>query len=384
MNYEDLFSKYKEQTLYGRYITLHDISPLLEKRNSGAAVQIIGKSVNSQPLYSYTIGKGKTKVLLWSQMHGNESTATKALFDFFNLLEDGTELSKRLLNQFTFTFVPMLNPDGAQVYTRENGNGADLNRDFHNLSQPESRALTELFEKINPDFCYNLHDQRTIFGAGNSGKPATISFLAPAYNSTRDLNPTRERAIAVIALMNDALQKAIPGMVGRFDDAFNINCAGDNFQFRGVSTILIEAGHFPGDYEREVTRKHFFTALVSGFSELYENDIVNNSIEKYLNIPQNMVVFFDFVYKNVKINYDGKEIITNFAAQYKEELFRNKLIFNAYIAQIGNLDDFYGHNEIDAGGTGFQNSGSNSPEIGQKATFSLGKDVKIVNGLTEL
>lgn len=380
MDYAELFSKYKEHTLQGRYIKPADIMPLMEKREFRA----IGKSVNGIPLLAYTLGSGKTKILLWSQMHGNESTSTKALFDLFNLLEHGSGLAQQLLEAFTFTFIPMLNPDGALLYTRENANGVDLNRDFHNLSQPESRALVTLFESLAPDFCYNLHDQRSIFGAGNSGKPATISFLAPSYDEERSLNATREKAIEVIVAMDNALQKVIPDMVGRFDDSFNINCAGDNFQFRGVPTILIEAGHFTADYDREITRQYFFTALISGFKQLYENVVVDDVIEKYLNIPQNMIVFFDFVYRNVKINYDGKEIITNFAAQYKEEISKNKLFFNAYIAQIGNLENYFGHFEVDALGSQFQDEFGGSPEIGQKAFFSLGKDVKIVNGLIEM
>ncbi|RZJ68321.1 MAG: DUF2817 domain-containing protein [Flavobacterium sp.] len=382
MDYRQLFDQYKESSLHGRYITLDDIAPLLKKRQD--RVKIFGKSVDGKPLLSYYKGSGKTKILLWSQMHGNETTATKALFDLFNLLEADDELSRRLLSEFTFCFVPMLNPDGALKYTRENAIGVDLNRDFHDLSQPESRALTELFESFEPDYCYNLHDQRTIFGVGNTGKPATISFLAPAYNHDRDMNKTREKAVSIIVSMNDALQRLIPGQVGRFDDTFNINCVGDNFQFRGVPTILIEAGHFQEDYDREETRFYFFASLLSGFSHIYENDIVDNVIEKYLNIPQNMVVFFDFVYKNIKINYDGNEKITNFAAQYKEELVGNSLFFNAYLAQVDDLENHFGHVEYDAEERIFSSDSGNIPEIGQKANFSIGNDVKIVNGLKKM
>lgn len=368
--------------MHGRYITLEHIAPLLKKRQS--RVKTIGQSVNGKPLLAYFAGSGKTRILLWSQMHGNESTATKVLFDLFNLLDHENETGRKLLSEFTFCFVPMLNPDGALAYTRENAAGFDLNRDFHSLTQPESHALVELFENFEPDYCYNLHDQRTIFGAGNTGKPATMSFLSPAFNNERDLNLTREKAIAVIAAMNDTLQTLIPGQVGRFDDTFNINCAGDNFQFRGVSTLLIEAGHFPNDYEREITRFYFFTALVSGFQQIYENDIVDNAIEKYLNIPQNKPIFFDFVYKNIKINYDGNEKITNFAAQYKEELAGNSLVFNAYVAQVNDIENHFGHIEYDGGGKIFASEFGNIPEIGQKANFTIGNDVKIVNGLKKM
>lgn len=384
MDHRLLFDQYKEAAISGRYITLDHILPLLKKHSVHGFVKSIGESVQGRPLLSYKVGQGKIGILFWSQMHGNESTATKALFDLFNLLASKSQLAQDLLSRFTFCFVPMLNPDGAKAYTRENANAIDLNRDFHDLTQPESRALAELFEDFQPDFCYNLHDQRTIFGAGNSGEPATISFLAPAYNHDRDMNTTRQKAVDVIVAMNEALQALIPGKIGRFDDSFNINCAGDNFQFRGVPTILIEAGHFPNDYEREETRFYFFVSLLSGFQQISENVVVNNAIERYLNIPQNSVVFFDFVYKNIKINYDGNEIITNFAAQYKEELVGNSLEFNAYVAQVGDLENHFGHVELDAKGQEFSDQTQNFPEIGQKANFTIGNDVKIVNGLKKM
>jgi hypothetical protein len=238
-----------------------------------------------------------------------------------------------------------------------------------------------VFNEFKPDFCYNLHDQRTIYGVGESGKTATVSFLAPSYNKNRDINTIRSKAMNVIVAMNNELQKYIPNQVGRFDDGFNINCVGDLFTFRGVPTLLFEAGHYHDDYYREFTRKMIFVALVSGLQYIYENDVVDNKNEFYLQIPQNNVVFYDFIYKNVKINYENKEIITNFAAQYKEELIDNKLQFNAYIAEIGDLKGKLGHYQFNAHKMKYSDDNDSVPKIDEKADFYLGKDVKIVNGV---
>jgi hypothetical protein len=353
----------------------------LDNLNTNGQVEVIGTSVLGETIYSYQIGTGKTRAYLWSQMHGNESTTTKALFDFINLLNDDTDFAKQMLDTFTFYCIPMLNPDGARLYTRANANEVDLNRDSQDLTQPESKVLREVFEKFKPDFCFNLHDQRTIFGAGTTGKPATVSFLAPSYNEEREVNDNRLKAINIIAGINEELQKYIPGQVGRFDDSFNINCIGDTFQFLGVPTILFEAGHFPDDYEREVTRKFIFFALITSFKLISENDLVSNRFSEYLNISQNNVVFYDFMYKNVKINYDGIEIITNFVAQYKEELIENKIHFNAYVVEVGELENYFGHYEYDAKGAEYSDDFQNLPKMGQKANFYLNKNVKFVNGL---
>jgi hypothetical protein len=381
MNLEELFILNKEDSIKGRYLTLDSITPLLERNNIKKDVKIIGESVLGEPIYNYKVGTGKTKIFLWSQMHGNESTTTKALFDFINLLNSETVLAKELLGAFTFSCIPILNPDGAKLYTRANANEVDLNRDSQSLTQPESKVLREAFEEFKPHYCFNLHDQRTIFGVSDTGKPATMSFLAPSYNEEREVNSTRLQAINLIAGINDVLQQHIPGQVGRFDDSFNINCIGDTFQYLGVPTLLFEAGHFQDDYLREQTRKFTFMALVSSFTTLNENDIVSNGIDKYLNIPQNKVVFYDFMYKNVKINYDGIEIITNFAAQYKEELIEGQICFNAYIIEVGDLENYFGHYEYDAKGASYKDDFTNIPNINQKANFYLNNDLHFVNGL---
>jgi len=381
MDLEQLHSQYKEQSIEGRYITFETIFPILEKYNTKKQLEIIGKSVLGISIYKYQIGSGKIKILLWSQMHGNESTTTKALLDFLNFLNGSSELAKTFLGTFTFCTIPMLNPDGAKMYTRENANKVDLNRDSQDLSQPESRILREVFENFEPDFCFNLHDQRTIFGVGSTGRPATLSFLAPSYNEAREVNENRLKAINLISGINDALQRLIPGQIGRFDDEFNINCIGDTFQNLGVPTVLFEAGHFQNDYQREETRKYVFASLVSSFIILNENDLVSNEFDKYLSIPQNKVVFYDFLYKNIKINYDGIEIITKFAAQYKEELINNQICFNAYIVHIGELDNFFGHFEYDAKGALYQDENENFPKLNQKANFYLNNALEFENGL---
>jgi len=376
MDYSILHENHKEQSLSGRYITLNHIEPVLLKYPH----EIIGKSVNGKPIYKLQFGTGKIKILMWSQMHGNESTTTKALFDFIHFLYSNSAESNAIMENFTFCLLPMLNPDGSELYTRENANGIDLNRDAQNLSQPESVVLRKVFDSFNPDYCYNLHDQRTIYGAGTTNNPATVSFLAPAFNENRDINEVRIKAINVIVAMNETLQNYIPNQVGRFDDSFNLNCVGDTFQYLNVPTILFEAGHFSKDYEREITRKYIFIALISGIEFLYENDIVINKIDHYLKIPQNNVVFYDFVYKNVKINCDGNEKIINFAAQFEELLNKDKIAFEAKIAQIDDLENLYGHIEVDAHNETYSDENDNFPNIEQKANFYLGNNIKIVNG----
>jgi hypothetical protein len=383
MNYENLHSTYKRTEIKGRYLNIEKIESILNAWNSKNQLQILGNSVQNRPIYKYEIGTGKTRILMWSQMHGNESTTTKALLDFMNFLQDDLEFASGILQQFTFCIIPMLNPDGAELYTRGNANEVDLNRDFQNLTQIESQLLFQCYKNFKPDYCYNLHDQRTIFGVGTTGKAATLSFLAPSYDETKDYDAARLQTVAAVMKMVNVVEKYIPGQIGRFDDTFNSNCVGDAFQFLKTPTILIEAGHFPEDYEREITRKFVFIALFAAFESAKEIVVVDTFFEDYLNIPQNNPNFFDILYRNVRIKYDNSDFITNFAVQYKEELKEGKIFFNAFITKIGNLDDFFSHYEFDARQKKYTDFRMNIPKLDAKANFYLDNNLKVVNGLVK-
>ncbi|MCL9804267.1 M14 family metallopeptidase [Flavobacterium amniphilum] len=381
MNFISLFTQFKEESISGRYLTNSHIEPVLENLKQDFEISVIGRSVGNKPIHAVKIGTGKTKIFMWSQMHGNESTTTKALFDLFKFLKSDFEEASDYKNAFTILCIPILNPDGAEAYTRVNANEVDLNRDSVDLSQPESQLLRKTFESFQPDFCYNLHDQRTIFAAGDTSNPATVSFLAPAYDEERNYNDSRLKAVSVIVAMNEELQKHIPDQVGRFDDSFNINCIGDMFQSLNVPTILFEAGHFQEDYQREETRKYIFTALMKSLQFINENDVVCKNINEYLRIPQNKIKFVDIVCKKFSFLVDSLKRITNFAIQYKEVLKNNKIEFEAFIVEVGEELNSIGHVEYDGDGGMYTDDSNSIPEVNKKADFYLNDKIKFVNGI---
>ena len=376
-----LATEYLEPKLKGKYIHLDVIFPLLESFKNVFEITEIGKSVQQRSIYQVQIGTGKTKILMWSQMHGNEPTTTKGLFDFFNFLSKDSELAQQIKNKYTLLCIPMLNPDGAFAYTRENANSVDLNRDAYLASQPEMKLLRILYEEFKPDYCYNLHDQRTIFGTEGFNLPATMSFLAPAFNKDRDYNEVRMKAIVIINKMNRVLQEYIPYQIGRFDDSYNVNCTGDYFTTQNTPTILFEAGHFQMDYGRDESRKYVFISLLSSLLDNYENVIVDNELDNYLRIPQNNKRFFDFIYKNVKIIDNSVEKIINFAAQYDEVLENNEIYFKAKISKVSDLEEYSGHTEYDCESMLFSENGINIPEIGKEANFYLNNLTEFNNGV---
>ena len=384
MDFITVYNQIKQQSLSGRYITNHHIEPILNTLSNLFTIETIGFSVQKKTIYSVKIGHGKIKILMWSQMHGNESTTTKALFDLFKFLESDSEEAIFIKNNYTLLCIPILNPDGAELYTRENANEIDLNRDAVNLSQPESIVLKNIYNEFKPDFCYNLHDQRSIYAAGKTNNPATVSFLAPAYNETRELNAVRNTAISVIVAMNKELQNFIPNQIGRFDDTFNINCVGETFQSLNTPTILFEAGHFQNDYQREETRKFIWIALITGIKNCNENEIVRTDIDNYLAIPQNEVLFNDFIYRKFKIITNNKNLIISFAANYQEILIDNQVVFEAVYTDVEEQIGNFGHQEYDGEEGFFSDDFDNIPKIDQKVNFILNKHIKFVNGLKKM
>ncbi|GAA4271780.1 M14 metallopeptidase family protein [Aquimarina gracilis] len=340
---ENWYSRYREESLFGRYINLDHIGPLLETLAHKIDIKEIALSENNEPIHLVTLGSGPKKLLLWSQMHGNESTTTKALFDLINLLNDtNNEVTKNVLQQCTLFIVPILSPDGARAYTRHNYNNVDLNRDAQNLTQKESKVLNSLIKEIKPDYGFNLHGQRTIFSAGETNNPATVSFLSPAGDQERSITESRKIAMEVIGKMNVVLQQCIPNQVGRYDDGFNINCVGDTLENIGIPTILFEAGHYPNDYNRETTREYIFYSLIASIHYIAQNDITGEGYEDYFLIPENGKCYHDVIIRDVIL--EGKNV--DIAVQYTEELGENNVNFIPKIVKIEDLGKFYGHREI--------------------------------------
>ena len=76
----EAFSLYEERALMHRRFKHGDILPLLENIRSAGHLVVteIGQSSEGRSIYRLQYGQGPIKILLWSQMHGDEPTATMA------------------------------------------------------------------------------------------------------------------------------------------------------------------------------------------------------------------------------------------------------------------------------------------------------------------
>lgn len=240
--------------------TLND----LRKKSSGKLhVSRFGDSFEGRPLYLAEIGTGSKRILLWSQMHGDEPTHTAVLLDLISyLLAFPSEpAAEEILASCTLLLLPLLNPDGAERNTRNNAQDIDINRDARRLATPEGRALQRAVDSLKPSFGFNLHNQNARTAVGSPARSVAVSVLAPPIDyddpQTDQIRAAKQIAAAIVA----EVQHDAPAMVSRYDADFMPRCFGEAIQSQGVTTVLIEAGGWPADDPSPLVELHFHALL---------------------------------------------------------------------------------------------------------------------------
>lgn len=354
--FNTIYTQYKEPTLQHRRFKHRDVDSLIQAHKQRQILDVtqIGSSFEKRAIYELTYGKGEKTVMLWSQMHGDEPTATMALFDLFNFLEgsgDGYDSIRMLLNdKLNIHFIPMLNPDGAERYTRRTAQSIDMNRDARAGQTVEGALLRERAATLKPQFGFNLHDQNIYYNVPGTKNPVAISLLAPAYNEERAINKVREGAMQMAVGMNKVLQAYIPDAVAKYDDTYTPRGFGDNFQSWDASTVLIESGGMKGDPEKQQIRKLNFIIILNALVEIAEGSYQNYDKKEYEDIPFNASQMHDVVLRNVLVNRDSIAYTTDIAIRRTESTVGRDYFVKGYIEDVGDLQESYGYEELDAEG----------------------------------
>jgi predicted deacylase len=248
-------------------IRVGDVETILAKLASSSAgrlrVEKFAESFEGRPISLATLGSGPTRVLMWSQMHGDEPTHTAVVLDLMSyfLRSPAEPLAGEILDNCTLSIIPLLNPDGAERMSRFNAQGIDVNRDALRLATPEGRALRRAVETLKPEFGFNLHNQNARRSVGKPPKPAAVSVLAPSADAAATPTPHMRRAKQLAASFVDAVRPFAEGMISRYDDEFEPRAFGDTIQASGTVTMLVEAGGWPEADPEPLVRLHFHGML---------------------------------------------------------------------------------------------------------------------------
>jgi hypothetical protein len=339
-----------------------DVVTVLErlKQNAPDLIQVeaLGTSVEGRSINHMWLGRGPFKILLWSQMHGDEPSATVALLDLLDYLTRHRDqpFVARLLDRLELHLVPMLNPDGAERFQRRNAQGIDINRDALLLQSPEGLLLKELRDRLNPPLGFNLHNQNWRTSAGKTGQPATISLLAVSFDEARSDSPGRVRAKRVCAVLRDALEPFIAGSIGRYDDEFEVRAFGDNLTKWGTSVVLIETGAYPGPEPDRMLVRANFVGLLTALDALASGEVDRANPARYESLPLNDSLLLHTIVSNAVIvtgtgvpPFKG-DIGIAASRSIRTDGGRRALGFSARIEDVGDLRVYGALERIDANG----------------------------------
>lgn len=252
-------------------------------------IEKIAESVEGRSIHHVSVGSGTTRVLLWSQMHGDEPTATSALLDIFEYVRRHREepAVRRILSNLTLNAVPMLNPDGAERFQRRNAQSIDVNRDALRLQTPEGRALKALRDRLDPAVGFNLHNQSWRTSVGDPPRPASISLLSVAYDEARSENAGRRLTKKLCAVIRDSLEPFASGQIGRYDDEFEVRAFGDNVTLWGTPVVLIETGAWPSEQPDPALVRLNFIGILSALDALATGRVERADPRRYESLPMN-------------------------------------------------------------------------------------------------
>ena len=324
---------------------------LEQLKTAGVRVEEVGRSLAGREIYQMEFGRGPLKVFLWSQMHGDEPTATSALVDLFHYWQSHRDDPRvaEMARQLTVRAVPMLNPDGAELFQRRNLQSIDINRDARRLVTPEGRLLKRLRDEWQPEIGFNLHNQNIRTAVGDSGRQAIMSLLAVAHDEARSDNPGRVRAKKVCSTLYRVLSGSIPGQIGRYDDTFNPRAFGDLISQWGTPVVLIETGGWFGRPEMDLVRLNF-VALAWTLQELAQGGVDRADPAVYDSIPYNqsggmvpLIIRGATVHNRFR---DGRFEVPSYSADIGVNIEGPR----ATIQDLGDLGGFAALDEFDARG----------------------------------
>jgi hypothetical protein len=279
------------------------LGALADKHRDLFEVEKIGESVEGRSINHVRVGRGAVRVMFWSQMHGDEPTATSALFDLFEYLQRHRDDPpvRRILSELTLHVVPMLNPDGAERFQRRNAQSIDINRDALRLQTAEGRVLKALRDRLNPRVGFNLHNQNWRTSVGDPPKPASISLLSVAYDEARTENAGRRLTKKLCAVIRDSLEPFASGQIGRYDDEFEVRAFGDNITLWGTPVVLIETGPWPSETPDPALVRLNFIAIVSALDALATGQVERADPKRYETLPVNESRAFYVLVQNATV-----------------------------------------------------------------------------------
>ena len=240
--------------------------------------EVIGKDQSGKYdmyAYVYTPEHYETTMFLNGGTHGDEQTAYFALAKVMELIADAKPedtLLYTLRHKVRFVVIPILNVwSVSETHVRANSTNQDLNRDFDNLSQQESKNLIAFFEKYAEE-ARILMD----FHIAASSKVAVyfnfINYSDNAVANYKTTNHMYHRYLELGYAQKTTDISKVPGSYTKSDKYLE----GRIWNSYGVPTITVE----------------YVTSTGHGFPEGFSSEAMTAAVETQMNfIIQNALYF---------------------------------------------------------------------------------------------
>jgi hypothetical protein len=358
----DSYESHKRSEIKSRRFTQAQMLRWMQPMISADIVGVtnLGRSAEGRNISLYAYGKGPTKVLLWSQMHGDEPTATMALLDILNFFAQRPDdaVTKTIRTNLTLLIIPMLNPDGAERFTRRTAQLIDMNRDAATLRTPEAQILRDTQYKHQPQFGFNLHDQESRLTVGSTKNVTAIALLAPARDPLRSDNDVRSKAKKVATVFAEVMNQLVPGHVAKYDDTFDRRAFGDSVQLWGTSTVLVESGGWLNDRDKMFVRKLNYVGLLASLYSIAAGEYEQKNTTAYEALPFNSKNLYDVIVRGVELRGEGTPAIRadigiNIEETSQEPNGKRQI---AKVVDLGDLSTFGAFEECDGKGISIKGS----------------------------
>lgn len=184
---------------HGGWTSLAEEEAFLATLATDTDAQVVeaGRSVQDRPIYRIDLGDRPDRTLMVTTLiHADEPASREAVLAWIRDLAYSTDPAvQAYLAEHRVVVLTPCNPDGQIVGTRNNGAGANINRDFYRLTQPETRTILEVAQEAAPHLAVDAHefqgqpsDRQWLGRAG--GNPMTH----PAVQAMQDAAFTTARA----------------------------------------------------------------------------------------------------------------------------------------------------------------------------------------------
>lgn len=343
------YGSFRENRLTKRRFSATVWQELITEWSTHFAVRELGKTEEGRPIHEVKWGEGPIQVIAWSQMHGDEATATMALADIFRLLstsgKPSEDFKQKLHQNITVRIIPRLNADGAERWQRETALGIDMNRDATKQNSIEARILSTWADEIKPAFAFNLHDQNRLYSVGNSAEQTHIAFLATTGDDAGTWTPSRLRAGQICQRMLRQIQPIIPGKIAKWTDEYESRAFGDTFSSRGYGLILLESGGAGWDLEKQSLRKLNACLLLDAFCAIADGSFASESIAEYEALPTNERAIVDIKITDAPLSATVRaDVLFNLV---ETPMTDGNIHYSWVVENIGDMSPFYGLSEID-------------------------------------